>query len=90
LAGGRLGRATGYGGLARTFVDADQWDDVLEVLGRELECERIRRGLACAREGMSDVLVICGEAGIGKTALLRYAAGCAGQMIVLEARGVEA
>ncbi|MEV6393095.1 helix-turn-helix transcriptional regulator [Nocardia xishanensis] len=42
--------------------------------GREAEQARIDRLLADAREGRSGVLVLRGEAGIGKTALLDYAA----------------
>jgi hypothetical protein len=44
-------------------------------LGRTRECHRLDGVLAQARDGQSAVLVIRGEAGMGKTALLRYAAG---------------
>ena len=44
------------------------------VLGRMAECARIDRLLADARAGRSGVLAIRGEAGVGKTALLDYAA----------------
>ena len=43
-------------------------------LGRTRERERLDAMLAQARDGRSAVLVIRGEPGIGKTALLRYAA----------------
>ncbi|MFI9510870.1 AAA family ATPase [Nocardia sp. NPDC052566] len=43
--------------------------------GREAEQARIDRLLAAAREGRSGALVLRGEAGMGKTALLDYAAG---------------
>src|SRR3954454_23954412 len=59
------------------------------LLGRASECERIDALLARAREGSSGVLVIRGEPGIGKTALLEHAAESAGPMRVLRARGVE-
>ena len=59
------------------------------LLGRSPECARVDRLLAEARTGMSGVLVVTGEPGIGKTALLRYASDRAGDMSVLRARGIE-
>jgi DNA-binding CsgD family transcriptional regulator len=59
------------------------------LLGREHETAQIDRLLDEAREGKSGVLVLSGEPGIGKTALLDYAAGRAEGMIVLAARGIE-
>ena len=45
----------------------------VDLLGRRAECTDIDRLLADASGGRSGVLVVRGEAGIGKTALLRYA-----------------
>src|SRR3954452_12718183 len=59
------------------------------LLGRASECERIDALLARARAGSSGVLVIRGEPGIGKTALLDDAAANAEGVTVLRARGVE-
>src|SRR5205814_9597797 len=59
------------------------------LLGREPELRAIDRVLADARLGRSAALVIRGEAGIGKTSLLRYAVERASAMRVLQARGVE-
>src|ERR1700716_483206 len=59
------------------------------LLGREPEVARIERALADARLGVSSALVLRGEPGIGKTALLRHAAAEAGGVRVLSARGVE-
>jgi DNA-binding CsgD family transcriptional regulator len=59
------------------------------LLGREPELLAIDQAMASARLGKSACLVIRGEPGIGKTALLEYAAGKAGSMRVLSARGVE-
>jgi ATP/maltotriose-dependent transcriptional regulator MalT len=59
------------------------------LLGRELETARIDRLLDGARTGQSGALVLSGEPGIGKTALLDYAAGRAEGMTVLGARGLE-
>ena len=51
---------------------------------------RARRLLANVRRGQSAVLVIRGEAGIGKTALLRYCARQASGFRVAQIAGVEA
>lgn len=59
------------------------------LLGREQELRAIDQALAAARLGKSSRLIIRGEPGIGKTALLEYATGQAGAMRVLSARGVE-
>ena len=59
------------------------------LLGREQERDEIDRALATARSGSSATLALVGEAGIGKTALLDYAAERAEGMQVLRARGVE-
>jgi DNA-binding CsgD family transcriptional regulator len=59
------------------------------LAGRNAECARLDRLLADARAGQSAVLVLCGEPGIGKTALLDYAAGRAAGFGVVRAVGVE-
>jgi DNA-binding CsgD family transcriptional regulator len=59
------------------------------VIGRSAEQERIAAVLADAREGRSGVLVLRGEAGIGKTTLLRAAEEQADGMTVLRSTGIE-
>jgi DNA-binding CsgD family transcriptional regulator len=59
-------------------------------VGRTSERELLDGLLARVRDGGSEVLVIRGEAGIGKTALLRYAARQASGYRVAELTGVEA
>ncbi len=59
-------------------------------VGRTSERELLDGLLARVRGGESEVLVIRGEAGIGKTALLRYAARQASGYRVAELTGVEA
>jgi AAA ATPase domain len=59
------------------------------LVGRESQCTKIDRLLEAARAGDSGSLVVRGEAGIGKTALLAYAADRADAMTVLRCTGVE-
>jgi DNA-binding CsgD family transcriptional regulator len=59
------------------------------LFGRELESARINEVLDAAREHRSGALVIRGEAGIGKSALLDAAVARADGMRVLRALGVE-
>jgi DNA-binding CsgD family transcriptional regulator len=57
--------------------------------GRETECARLGEMLAAVREGESRVLVLRGDAGIGKSALLDYTVGLASDMRTMRAIGVE-
>jgi DNA-binding CsgD family transcriptional regulator len=57
--------------------------------GRSGEHAVLDRLLANVRGGQSGVLVIRGEAGVGKTALLRHAAGAASGFRVAQIAGVE-
>jgi DNA-binding CsgD family transcriptional regulator len=59
------------------------------LLGRDEECARIDALLEDARESTSGALVLRGEAGIGKSALLEYAAKNAVGFTVLQTLGVE-
>ena len=57
--------------------------------GRRDECARLDGLLAGARAGRSAALVMRGEAGLGKSALLEYVAESAADLRVLRAAGVE-
>jgi DNA-binding CsgD family transcriptional regulator/tetratricopeptide (TPR) repeat protein len=59
------------------------------LVGRGNEQRRIDALLDAAREGMSAALVLVGEPGIGKTALLEQAAASAAGFRILRARGVQ-
>jgi DNA-binding CsgD family transcriptional regulator len=59
------------------------------LLGRDHERHEIEKALARARSGASATLALVGDAGIGKTALLGYAAERATGMRVLRARGIK-
>jgi DNA-binding CsgD family transcriptional regulator len=61
----------------------------MKLHGREAEQRVIDDLLAGARAGRSGAVVVRGAAGIGKTALLRYAAAAADGMLVLRTTGVE-
>ncbi|QKW40171.1 AAA family ATPase [Actinomadura sp. NAK00032] len=62
---------------------------MVELCGREAEVAAVAGMLAGARGGESAVLVVRGEPGIGKTALLDHAAVTAGGMRVVRGTGVE-
>ena len=61
----------------------------LMLRGRRDECAALDALLAGVRVGRSGVLVLRGEAGIGKTALLRYLIESASDLTVARAVGVE-
>ncbi|MGN9846822.1 AAA family ATPase [Nonomuraea sp. H19] len=60
-----------------------------ELYGRKPEADTIAELLAGARAGTSSSLVLRGEPGIGKTALLDHAAAAAGDMRLVRGTGVE-
>ena len=57
--------------------------------GRHDEREALNRQLQCVRTGQSSVLVLRGEAGVGKTALLEYVAEQAAECRIARVAGVE-
>jgi predicted ATP-dependent serine protease len=57
--------------------------------GRHSECEALDRLLEGVRAGQSRVLVVRGEAGVGKTALLEYLLERASKCRIARAAGVE-
>src|SRR4051812_10354511 len=61
----------------------------LSLRGRRDECAVLDRLRGEARTGRSGVLVVRGEAGVGKTALLDYAIRSASDMLVVRATGVQ-
>jgi DNA-binding CsgD family transcriptional regulator len=61
----------------------------VSLLGRVHECALLDDLLDDVRRGVSRSLVLCGEAGIGKTALLEHLVGSASDLTVARAVGVE-
>jgi len=59
------------------------------LLGRRHECGRLDRLVAGVRAGQGQVLVLRGEAGAGKTALLNYMLKRAGGCQIIRAAGAE-
>src|SRR6478735_1159917 len=59
------------------------------LLGRQSECEALDRLVAGVQDGESRVLVLRGEAGVGKTALLEHLSAGASGCRVARAAGVE-
>jgi hypothetical protein len=59
------------------------------LVDRSDECQARRQVLDTVREGMSQTLVIRGEPGIGKTALLDYVTGLADEFRVERVVGIE-
>src|SRR5215472_13534241 len=83
---GRGGRARGSWHVAAVEVG---WAMGVR-LARAGETAALEGVLGAVRGGVSGVLVLRGEAGIGKTALLEWAAGRAGGMRVARVAGVQA
>jgi len=61
----------------------------LGLIGRTRECQAVEDVLVRMRDGHSAVLVVRGDAGIGKTALLRHLVDAAAGFRVVHATGVE-
>ncbi|HYP44241.1 MAG TPA: AAA family ATPase [Propionibacteriaceae bacterium] len=59
------------------------------LFGRDAECSALEALVTGARHGVSGVLVVRGEPGMGKTTLLQHAATVARPMTVVSASGVE-
>ena len=65
------------------------WSSPRHLVARDTELARLGQLVARAREGVSGALVLCGAAGIGKTALVDATVQSAEGFEVLRARGVE-
>src|SRR6516225_9972080 len=61
----------------------------ISLRGRDSECETLRGLISTVRAGSCQVLVLRGEAGVGKTALLEYASEMASGFRCVQVVGVE-
>jgi DNA-binding CsgD family transcriptional regulator len=77
-------------GMAPVVDRGGSAPEALRLRGRQGECAALDGLLERARNGQSGVLLLHGEPGVGKTALLRYAIESASDLHVLRAVGVEA
>ena len=59
------------------------------LLGRREECALLLGLVEDVRSGLSRTLVVHGEAGIGKTALLGYLTACSSNCTIVQALGIE-
>ena len=73
----------------RTKKNGSPPGGTLELLGRGQECADLDDLIAAVRRGESRALVLRGDAGIGKTALLEYLVSAASDLTVIRAVGVE-
>lgn len=60
----------------------------MDLIDRRLECRRLDEVLRAAQSGAGGALVLCGEAGVGKSALMEYTVGQAAGCRVLRVAGV--
>jgi DNA-binding CsgD family transcriptional regulator len=60
----------------------------VDLIGRDRECARIEEFLERVQAGQGEGLLLRGDAGIGKSALMRFAADRADGFLVLETSGV--
>jgi DNA-binding CsgD family transcriptional regulator len=75
--------------MAVLMADDESAPGGLTLRGRRDECATLDRLIDEPRAGRSGVLVLRGEAGVGKTALLAYGIASAPDMLVVRASGVE-
>ena len=71
-----------------TFLPTDS-SEAVQLYDREFECAVIDRLLEQARQSRSGVLVLRGDAGLGKSALLDYALSRSAKTRILQTVGVE-
>ena len=61
----------------------------MKLIGRDAECGVLDGLVEAVQAGQSRAIVVSGEAGVGKTALLEYVVECAADCRVLRSTGVQ-
>jgi DNA-binding CsgD family transcriptional regulator len=89
LLDGRRGRGVLHGLKLDESHEPSHHRELTSLRGRRRECAALDRLLDGVRGGRSGALVLRGEPGAGKTALLQYAIGSATGLRVVRAVGVE-
>ena len=73
----------------QTAADFTVWGGAMDLIDRDAERTVLDRLVASVGAGESQALVVSGEAGVGKTALLDYLAGNASGCQIARAAGVQ-
>ncbi|MEV0208848.1 AAA family ATPase [Streptomyces sp. NPDC050788] len=73
----------------RDAAGPPRWDSATGLTGRRAECDVLGRLIAAVRAGESRALLLHGDPGVGKTALLDHLAAQARNCRVVRAAGVE-
>ncbi len=84
-----MARTSASGGTPESAIICDVPEHARFFVGRQHERQVLDQLLAGARSGHSGALVVRGEAGVGKTALLEYCADQAEDCQVVHVAGVE-
>lgn len=83
------GRTMGAGDHALTGRAERFTDPTHDLIGRRRECAHLAELVSVARDGHSQALVLEGDPGIGKTALLDFLKVAAAGCLVIDVAGVE-
>jgi DNA-binding CsgD family transcriptional regulator/tetratricopeptide (TPR) repeat protein len=81
--------ASSYRDRVRVPADLSRWRRAAELIGRRAECVLLDQIIGAVRSGQSQALVVHGEPGVGKTALLDYLAVQALGYRVVRSGGVQ-
>src|SRR3989442_10628786 len=84
-----VGRRAGSIGAGKMAADFPVQGRATGLTGRSSECEVLDRLIDAVRAGEGRALVVTGEPGVGKTALLDYLAGHAAGFRVARVMGVQ-